>query len=75
MFPFARLHPRKFVEALNFAGDLYGQLAGIEAADSLHAADAVERSTAERLITNTVRADRSHACDDDASLHKIVVSN
>ena len=74
MLALVRVHPGQLVEVLNFAGNLHGQLAGIEAADALHAADAVKHGAAERLVANTVGADRAHSRDDDAFFHRLAVS-
>ncbi len=77
MLALARFHPRQFVEVLYLAGNLHRQLAGIEAANALHSADAVKNRAAEGLIANTIGADHAHSCDDDAFFHRqhVAVSN
>ena len=62
------VHPGKFVEARDLAGNLHVQFARIKACNAANAAPPFEDRFSECRAPNTIRADYANACDDDASL-------
>src|SRR5581483_5079289 len=69
MFAFAFLHPCEFVEILNFTRNPNGDVAGIEAGDSLDAASSRKNGILKVGAPYAIGADHSHAGNDDAFSH------
>src|SRR5262249_55622136 len=69
VFAFMRLHPVKFIEIFNFAGNFHRQVAGVEARNSGDTALAAQYRAAERVVAVPIRTQASHSGNDYASQH------